>query len=400
MPIYTYKAKKGPKDIVTGEILAENKDALFAKLVSEGLVPICIEENVKECGKTTEVKSGKVRPRDLDIFTRQLSSLTRSGITMVGALDILSGQTENAYFKWVIFELEKGVKDGKPLSGAMAGFRNIFSPLYINTVKTGEEGGVLDEALDRLAEHMDRTEEIKSKISSALAYPILLITLGIGTVFVLLTFFMPRLISLFGELGQQLPLPTRILLAVSSFLHANWVWILLAMAVLTILLKRKGISKEEKTVLDWISLKIPVLGAFIRKENMAKFARSFALLLKCGVSVFKAVEIIIPTLTSRTYRDAFNKVSNSVIQGSSLANGMREAGAFNQFEISMLSVGEQGGRLEESLIEMAKSYERDLDKTLKIATSLIEPVIIIIMGGIVGMIVFAMLLPIFQINLK
>jgi type II secretory pathway component PulF len=400
MPIYIYKAKKGPETIIEGEMMAENKDALVVKLTSEGLVPVCIEEKVKESVKAPEVRTGKVRPRDLDIFTRQLSSLTKSGITLVRSLEILSQQTENPYFKWVIFELEKEMKDGKPLSGAMARFTNIFSPLYINMIKAGEEGGLLDDALNRLAEYMDRNEEIKSKISSALAYPVLLILLGIGTVFVILTFFMPRLISLFTELGQELPLPTRILIGVSSFLHANWGWILMALVFFAILLKRKGALKEKKAVMDWISLKTPVLGTLIRKENMSKFARSFGLLLKGGISVFKAIEIITPTLTSRAYQNALLKVSNNVTQGSSLAKGMQETGAFSPFEISMISVGEQGGRLEETLLEIAKNYERDMDKTLKILTSLIEPLIIIIMGAVVGIIVFAMLLPIFQINLR
>jgi type II secretory pathway component PulF len=401
MPIYTYKAKKGPKEVMEGEMLAENRDALVSKLTSEGLVPVHIEEKTTGIQKAKpEVRFGKVKYRDLDIFTRQLSSLIRSGITLIRALEVLSKQTQNPYFSWVISEMEKEVRDGRTLSGAMQRFPNIFSSLYANMIRSGEEGGILDKVLEKLAEYGDKNEEIRSKITSALIYPVLLIILGAGTVFVLLTFFMPRLINLFEGLGQRLPIPTQILLTVGSFLQSNWVWILVVVAIVIALLRRRTISEKEKFIVDWVMLRIPVIGEFIRKENVSRFTRSLSLLLKAGLSIFKSIEVIAPTLSSRIYQDRLSFIKDKIVQGASLARSMEEAKEFSPFEVNMIAIGEESGHLEESLFEISQNYERDLEKVLKIVTTLIEPLVIIFIGCVVGFIVFAMLLPIFQINLR
>jgi len=385
-------------EIVEGEASTETRDALVSKLTSEGLIPVHIEEKFAVKEEKIEIKFGKVKARDLNIFTRQLASLLKSGIALLKGLDTLSQQAQNLYFKQVILEMAKDVKEGKSFSQSLARFPQIFSILYVNMVKAGEEAGVLDEVLNRLAEYQEKKEELRSRINSALAYPILLVALGIGTVFVLLTFFMPRLVNLFGELGQKLPLPTRILISISSFLKSNWIIVLVALGIIIMLVKRRGISDRERLAMDWFKLRIPVVGEFIRKENIAVFCSSLSLLLKGGIPVFRSLDIVKDVLSNKIYSDALAKVSATIVQGSSLSKSMENAGGFAPFEINMVAVGEEGGKLDEALLEISKNYEADLERILKIATSLIEPVIIIFIGSVVGFIVFAMLLPIFQMD--
>ncbi|MEI8349091.1 MAG: type II secretion system F family protein [Candidatus Omnitrophota bacterium] len=400
MALYYYRAKKGPKEIVEGELAAENKDAAVVKLSSQGLIPVHLEEKVSGYEpKITAVKSGKVTLKEVNIFARQLASLLKSGNTLLRSLDILSRQAHNAYFQWAVGQMARQVKEGSTFSQALSGFGRIFPALYVNMVRSGEEAGTLDEVLRRLAEYGEKTEEMRSKIKAALAYPSLLIILGMGTVFVLLTFFMPRLVNLFQDLGQTLPLPTRILIALSSFLQVYWPWLIVVVAGIVVFARKRGLRAQERVTIDWLKLKIPVMADLIRKENISSFTRSLSLLLKGGLPIFRAIEIITPTLTNTKYRQMFEKAGNRIVQGVSLAKSMEEQGGFEPFEINMVAVGEESGRLDESLLEIAKSYEADMEGTLRVATSLLEPLIIIGVGCIVGFIVFAMLLPIFQMDI-
>lgn len=421
MPIYIYKAKKGPTEVIEGQAAAETKDAMVSKLTSEGLIPIYIEEvtsDIIRSGKAgvtpasagagiqtvdSRFRGGRlpasaVASRDMNIFTCQLASLLKSGITLLRALDILSRQTQNLYFNRVILEMAKDVKDGKSFSESLSRFPKIFSALYVNMVKAGEEAGALDEVLNKLAEYQEKKEELRSKINAALAYPILLIALGLGTVFVLLTFFMPRLISLFGELSRKLPLPTRILISISSFLKSNWIWIFVVSGLTVILLKRRGLSDKERLTLDRFKLRLPFIGEFIRKKNIALLCGSLSLLLRGGTPIFRSLDIVKNVLSNKIYQNALANVSAAVVQGTSLSRGMEETGGFAPFEINMIAVGEESGKLDDALFEIARNYEADLERILKICTSLIEPVIIILLGLVVGVIVFAMLLPIFQMD--
>ena len=403
MAIFIYKAKKGPQEIIAGTVEAGTKDEAIDKLNQMGYVPVQIKEH-KEAAVQKVSKQvphlrlfSKVRSRDLTIFTSQLSSLVKSKVTLLEAMRILSEQTENPHLKKMIFHIEEELRDGKTLSEGLARYPDIFPPLYINMIRSGESGGILEKSLMGLANFREEEEEFKAKISSALAYPIFIVIVGIITVFVLLIFAIPRLVSVFGEIGQTLPLPTMILISLSEQIKVHWYW-LITIVIFFIVIGR-GVIKKKKLAVDKLKLRLPLLGDFIKKAELARFSRTFNVLLANGIPVFQAVEITPLTLSNEIFKMELAKVHKDIVDGLQLGESLKKYSLFPSFMTNMLVVGEKGGNLEGALTEVANFYEREVDRTTKIVTSLLEPVIILIMGLVVGFIVLAMLLPIFQINI-
>ncbi|MFH1856000.1 MAG: type II secretion system F family protein [Candidatus Omnitrophota bacterium] len=404
MPLFKYKAKKGPEEIIEGKIEAESKEAVISHLLEKGCTPLKVglaEEKSLGAGRPFffAFSFGKVGYLDVNIFTRQLASLIKSHITLLRALTVITEQTENPSFKKIVLEIEGRVEKGESLSDSLSKYPKIFSALYVNVIRAGETGGALEEAFNRVIEFREKEEELRSMIKSALTYPIFLIIAGILTVFFMLTFFMPRLLDLFNQLGQVLPLPTRMLIAASSFAQANWVWIAMTVSAVILLAKRKNTSKNERIVRDWIKLHLPVVGELIRKSEISKFARALAILIKSGIPLIKAVETAIPLVDTETFKEELKEMNEDIVKGLSVAEGMKSVSQFSPMVLNIVSVGEEGGRLEEALIEVASFYDKEVDRMVKIISSLIEPVIIMIIGLIVGFIVFAMLLPIFNIDM-
>jgi len=399
MPKFSYKAKKGPAEIIKGVIEAGTSQEALAKLVKMGYVPIQIDEYKEATGKEPLRLSvfKKVRPRDLTIITSQLASLVKSKVSLLEAMKILSEQTESPELKKIVFHIKEELEGGKGLSEALTAYPDVFSPLYINMVRSGESGGILEDSLARLADFREEEETLKAKISSALAYPAFIVLVGILTVLALLFFAMPRLTSLFSELGQALPLPTRILISLTKGVKIYWYW-LIAIVVLFILVVRTTLQKKRLAV-DAFKLRLPLLGTLFKKTELARFSRTFNVLLANGIPVFQAVEIAALTVNNRIFKIELEKVRNDIVGGMQLGESLKKCSLFPRFVTNMLTVGEKGGNLEGALAEVANFYEREVDRTTKIVTSLIEPMIILIMGLVVGFIVFAMLLPIFQINI-
>lgn len=402
MGTFIYKAKKGPKEIVEGKIRAENKEAAILKLLDEGATPIKVEESNPPGLKPQSVsvrRFERVRAYDIDIFTRQFASLIKSSITLIGALHIIAEQTENTRFKLIVSNIATEVENGEILSDALSAYPKLFSSIYINMIKSGEAGGAMEEALNRLVEFREREDEIRSKIRSALAYPAFLITTGILTVFVLFVFFMPRLIDLFSQLGQRLPLPTRILISITNFAKDAWGWTILVSIVLVLYFKRKGLSKGERVAIDWLKAHTPIIGKLTKKAEISRFARASAVLLRSGISLFKAIEVAAPMADSEIFRNELIDMNKKIISGSSLTDSMKTVSYFTPMVLNMVSVGEESGHLEESLLEVANFYEKETERSIKLITSLLEPIIVMIIGALVGFIVFAMLLPIFSIDI-
>ena len=399
MPKFSYKAKKGPAEIIKGVIEAGTSQEALAKLAKMGYVPVQIDEYKEATGKEPLRLSvfKKVRPRDLTIITSQLASLVKSKVSLLEAMKILSEQTESPELKKIVFHIKEELEGGKGLSEALSAYPDVFSPLYINMVRSGESGGVLEDSLARLADFREEEETLKAKISSALAYPAFIVMVGILTVLALLFFAMPRLTSLFSELGQTLPLPTRILISLTKGVRTYWYW-LTAIVILFILALRTTLQKKRLAV-DAFKLRLPLLGTLIKKTELARFSRTFEVLLANGIPVFQAVEIAALTVNNEMFKIELEKVRSDIVGGMQLGESLKKCSLFPRFVTNMLTVGEKGGNLEGALAEVANFYEREVDRTTKIVTSLIEPMIILIMGLVVGFIVFAMLLPIFQINI-
>ena len=410
MPKFSYEAKKGPKEIVNGTIEADHQEAAIDKLNQMGYMPISVipakkdspEKNSqaqntgKEASQTAQ--PGKVRSKDLTIFIEQLASLIKSKVPILEAIGVLYEQIENASLRKIILHIQSEIREGKTLSQSLNRYPKVFPILYVNMIESGEAGGVLEKTLMRLADFRNKDEETRAKIASALAYPIFIIIVGIMTIIALFIFVIPRMTLLFGEMGQTMPLPTRILLAISNIFRHYWYWVLGAIAAIMLVIKRNGRRQSEKIIFDRFKLKLPLIGDFLKKSLIVGFSRTFALLLANGIPILQAIKITTPTLDNEVFKVELQTVHKNIIDGMSLEQSMKKSKWFPRFMTNMLAVGERGGNLEEALLDVARFYEREVDKTTKIITSLLEPAIILVTGLIVGFIVFAMLLPIFQLN--
>ena len=413
MPVFIYKAKKGPQEIIEGTVDAETKEAAVSKIEQMGYVPIRLnlKEESRLLGATGKLPGKKnvstghlgwfarVGSRDLNVFTEQLATLVKAKVPLFEAINILASQTESPGLKQIVSSISSELKDGKTLSEALSKYPQVFPLLYINMVRSGESGGVLDETLTRLAKFREEQEEIRASISSALAYPIFIVIVGLVTIIVLLTFGIPRLVSMFSETKQALPLPTRILISISNGIVNYWYVGVIAIGLSVFMLKHRQLTKKNKIILDRFKLKIPLIGNFTKKAMLAEFTRTFALLLANGVPVLEALHITVPTINNEIFKIELEKVHSDIIVGTPLSQSMKKSIWFPPFLTNMIAVGERGGNLQDVLLEVAVFYEREVKKINKIMTSLLEPAIILVMGLVVGFIVIAMLLPIFEINM-
>ena len=398
MPTFVYKAKDGPDRTLDGEIVAESQTAAAARLEAMGYIPVWIQEARFGQGKH-RLSRRRIASRDVNVFTRQLAGLLRAGVPILRALATIQEQTENERFQKIVAGIVAGVRDGQMLSETLGKYPRIFPELYVNMVRSGESGGVLDEILLRLAEARESEEELKSKVRSAIAYPSLVLTVGIVSVFVIVTFFMPRIMHLFEGTTQVLPLPTRVVMGISRFLAAFWPWIVGALVLALYLLKRMVAHGRMRLTFDGLLLNLPLLGRFMRDTDLVRFARTLALLTRAGIAIDRAIALSASTLLNTVLREAMRGVGrDTVMTGSSLAAGLRRRPEIPAFVTNMVAVGEESGRLEEALAEVAAFYQRELDRDLRLVTTLLEPVLILAIGAVVGFIIFAMLLPIFDLG--
>lgn len=398
MPTYLYKAKKGPAKTVDGEIAAESNAAAVASLDAMGLMPIWVREKTAEDIKTAKFSYRSVSLRDVTMFTRQLASLTKSGVPILRSLMTIRDQTESPALKLVVQDLEASIREGNMLSGAMQAHQEIFPELYINMVRSGESAGALDTVLTRLADAREKDEELRRKIQAAMAYPLLVITVGIITVFVLLSFFLPKVIALFKDF-KDLPLPTRILVETSNFFSQNWYWMVLLTLLAAAVYKRIMSMSHGKQVIDGLKLRIPVLNGFLIKADIARFTRTMALLVESGIAIDKAILYSISTLNNYVLREEITGFQRETVrQGIPLSVGLKRSKYFPAIVANMTAVGEETGKLEDALNEIASFYEKEIEQQGRIITSLIEPILILVVGLLVGFIVAAMLLPIFKLG--
>lgn len=412
MAIFTYSAKRGPSETMTGEIEAVSQAEALKKIESMGLVPVRIEESrgprpqerreeaqKSQPAKKAALRSVRVKSRDLDTFTRQLASLIKAGIPVFQALALIAQQTEGKAMKGVVNSMATDIKDGKMLSETMQTYPAIFNNLYLSMVKSGEKSGTLDQILYRLAEHREREQELRQSIQAAMAYPVLVITVGAGTIFIMLTYFLPKLSLVFKGMKQELPLPTKMLIGLTNFMSAYWYMFLIALACAFVIFGRLRRGTRRKILFDAVKLRVPFLRKFTQNAEVAKFARSLAILLKNGLTVHESLELSSGTLDNDAMKESITRTSKDIIEhGLSLSESLLKTGIFPAFAINMIRVGEESGKIVESLEEIASVYEREIAQTIKIMSSLLEPILILIVGAIVGFIVFAMLLPVFNIG--
>lgn len=398
MPKFSYQAYNNLKERKEGVIEAENKTQALAKLDSLALFPIRITTQEESASSSFTTSATKARSQDIINFTRQIANLLDAGLTILVALNILSKQKWSPTFKLVIEKLIDSVREGKSFSDSLNQYPKIFSSLYVSMVRSGEMGGFLKEIIKRLADFMENEDELKNKVSSAMVYPLLILSVGILTVFILLSFVVPKLVLVFEDFGQALPMPTQILISISSFLNQFWWTIILLFGIVVFVINRVLKTKEGKLLFDGLTLKIPLLGELVLKRQVERFSRILSTLLHSGVTILPSLEVARDILDNSILKKEVESVRVDVRDGSSLAKAVSRAKTFPASLVTIISVGEESGNLEDVLLKFSIGYERDIDRAVKMVTSLLEPLMILTMGAVVAFIVSAMLLPIFQIN--
>ena len=409
MQRFKYKAKEGPAKIVNGFVNAENADAAINKINQLGLMPIDVsvadnsQKNLKKNFSIPQIASlqfiKKVKFNDVVIFTRQISDLVDAAVSILRALQIISNQTKNQDFKKIILNMHTVVRDGGAFSDAMSKNKDIFSPLYINMVRSGEAGGNLSDVLNRLAVYLEKEQGTRGKIKASLAYPALILVVGFITIFVLLAFVIPRLSIMFDDLNQSLPLPTLILINVSNIFARIW-WLILGLLAAGGFSFKKWVNTDGGRMrFDSFKLKVPFLGDFIKTVEVERFARTLAAQIETGVSITDALKSVTAVVGNRQLYNELKNISLDVANGESLKNTLGKSRLFPQMAANMIAVGEETGRLERGLYKVADTFERQIDQIVKTMISLLGPLVLVVIVSFVGFVVIAMLLPIFQMNL-
>ncbi len=404
MPNYYYKAKHGLEETLEGSIEAANQDEALQKLIAKGLFPITIKESslsAKKAAKKFRMKIGpdKIKSGELLTFIRKLATLTRAKVELLSSLKILYEQTENERFKAIVLDLYNATKEGKPFSESLARYPDVFSFILVNIVRAGEASGHLDASLDQIAEFMQREEGLKNKILVALAYPGLLLMVGVVSIFVLINFVIPKLKPIFDSLGaKELPLITKIILNISVISQKSWWIFAIAFAILAVIIYQQKGLPYFKTMAGKLKSSLPIVKNLSVNQELAHFSRSLALLLTSGVPALRSLEIVTPSIENKALKEGLKKVCQQVAAGKTISKSMEESTGLPTFFTKMVAVGEESGRLSEVLTELSRSYTQQIESDIVLVSSLIEPVLILTLGLVLGTIVLSILLPTFQVT--
>jgi len=408
MPAYEYRAKSRTGELSTGVLDADNERVAVAKLQGQGLFPLSVRASAAkapargaEAASVTRltIRTRRISPADVTVFTRQMADLLGGGLSLGRALSVMRRQIENEAFAEVVGKLADDVQGGSTFAAALAKYPRLFPELFIGMIKTGEMAGTLELSLERLAEFMDSDQELRGQVKSAMTYPAIMAVVGTATIIVLLTFVIPRFAVMFEDVGRALPLPTRILTGLSRFL-AGWGGLaVVAVVVASVVWLRRRIGTEDGRMwFDGLKLRLPVFGTLVRRLVIARFARTLGVLLKNGVPILPALAMSREMVGNSVLARELSGVQDNVRDGRSLAGPLSKSSVFPPMVTDMVATGEEAGRLEEALLRVADSYDREVSRTLRSLVSLIEPAMILIMGSIVFFVVIAMLLPVFEMS--
>ncbi|MFB6346135.1 MAG: type II secretion system inner membrane protein GspF [bacterium] len=398
MPTYQYTAMDEGGQEVTGTLEAPNEDAVISQLKDQGYRPVDIKEKTESIlSQIPLLGSSPADPEEIAVFTRQMATLLDAGLPLLRAVNVLEDQVENEEFKAILQKISQDIQGGSSFSEALAAHPGVFDDLYVNMVKAGEAGGVLDEVLDRLAEFAEKRQELKAKIKSATMYPAIMGIIAILVVVFLLVFVLPTFTSLFREMDVDLPLPTQIVIGISNFIQGFWWLVLIGLAGLYMAYLWWYETDNGELFIDRMKLNIPVFGPLFKKVQVARFARTLATLINSGVPILEAIDIVQDTIGNRVISDTMDEVHDSISEGETISEPLHESGVFPPMVTHMISVGEETGNLDEMLNRVADTYEVQVDEMVDGLSSMLEPILITFMGVTIGVIVMAMFLPMFQL---
>jgi type IV pilus assembly protein PilC len=391
MATFTYTARAFNGDLRTATIDASSRDDVISQLRKQRLSVVKIDQDA-----TKKIGRGSIKTRDVVIFTRQFSTMINSGLPLVQALTILAEQTDNKALSEVTRKVVFDVESGNTVADALSKHPRAFTNLYVNMVAAGEAGGILDTILLRLATFLEKNDALVRKVKGAMIYPAVIMSVAAIAVVVLLIFVIPVFAGMFASAGQALPLPTRIVIGASGFLRAYW-WVIGAIIITgAYMFKKYYATPGGKLVIDRALLHFPVLGDVLRKSAVSRFTRTLGTLISSGVSILEGLEITAKTAGNRVIQDAIMQSRSSIAGGDTIAQPLQKSKVFPPMVISMIAVGEQTGGLDEMLSKIADFYDEEVDAAVSNLLSLLEPIMIVFLGVVVGGMVVAMYLPIFD----
>lgn len=400
---FQYKVRNKEGKLIQGSLEADSKELVAEKLKQMGFVPVSIDASKKSSGglgKEMSFGGGKLKVRDLAVFSRQFATMINSGLPLIRAIDILAEQSESKLLSNALKEVRADIERGASLSQAFGNHPKVFSRLYVAMVKSGEAGGVLDTVLLQLATTIEKQLALKRKVRSAMMYPVGVLTLVLLIVAAMLTFVVPKFTDLFASMGSQLPLPTQVLVKLSDVIRGYW-WALIIVGVGSVYTFRKWkATPGGKAVLDRLALKAPVMGTIVHKSAIARFSRTLSVLLRSGVNILTSLEITGDTVGNAVIEETMEDIRNGVRAGQPMSMPMAAHDIFPPMVVQMLAVGEETGAVDEMLGRVAEFYEDEVEAAVEGLTSLLEPLLMAFLGGTVGIMVVALYMPMFDIITK
>lgn len=396
MPVYKWEGKTLRGAIKRGELEAVSEGALRIQLRQQNIIPTRILSKGTEIKLQLSFMGGRVSQKQIAVFTRQLATMIDAGLPLVQSLDILATQQENRTFKEVLTSIKDDVEAGSTFAAALGRHPKVFNDLYVNLVVAGEEGGILDNILLRLSNYIEKAVALKKKVKSALVYPTAILAVAVLVVTILLMFVIPVFEKMFLSAGQSLPLLTLIIVGLSKLLKKYFLLVVAGLVVLAVVLRRYYKTDGGRRAIDGFLLRVPVFGPLLQKIAIARFSRTLSTLVSSGVPILDSLNIVAKTAGNRIVEDAITRARGSISEGETIADPLARADVFPPMVTQMISVGESTGSLDNMLGKIADFYDEEVDTTVATLTSLMEPFLMIFLGGTIGTIVIAMYLPIFN----
>jgi type IV pilus assembly protein PilC len=396
MPVYLWVGKNRNGEIQKGEIDLANEDTVRNHLTKLRITPTKIKKKPKDLFENVAFLQPPVKEKDIIIFSRQFSTMIDAGLPIIQCLDILFSQQENKTFRNILKDIKESVEGGQTLAEALRKYPKHFDDLYVNMVAAGEAGGILDTILRRLSAYMEKAAKLKSQVKGAMVYPIITIIVAVIVVGVILVFVIPVFEEMFEGLGGELPVPTQIVVAMSEFVKDRILYIIIGVVIFIFAFKKYYNTNKGRIVIDALMLKLPVFGMLLRKVAVAKFTRTMGTMLASGVAILEALDIVAKTAGNKTIERAIYNVRSGIAEGRTMADPLGESGVFPPMVCQMIAVGESTGALDAMLNKIAEFYDDEVDQAVENLTAMIEPIMLVFLGTVIGGLVVSMYLPVFK----
>ncbi len=396
MPAYIWKGvnRKGKKK--KGEIEAESENYVRLTLRRQGIEPTKIKPKPKDLFENVKFLQPRVTEKDIVVMTRQFATMIDAGLPLVQCLEILYSQQDNRTFKRILKEIKEDVEEGSTFADALKQHPEVFDDLFVNLVAAGEIGGILDIILNRLAAYIEKASKLKKRVKGAMTYPIVVMLIAVLVVAVILIFVIPVFQSMFADFGKALPVPTQIVVAMSNFVKSNILYMIVALVLFVFAFRRFYRTERGRALVDRLVLKAPVFGMLIRKVAVAKFTRTLGTMISSGVPILDSLEIVAATAGNKTIEEAIRETRQSISEGRTIAEPLADSEVFPSMVVQMISVGEATGALDTMLGKIADFYDDEVDAAVDALTAMLEPFMMVFLGGTIGGLVVSMYLPIFQ----